>query len=262
MNLTPGQRFVTGERMVYEVVGPAWETPRHSFHRARKVLWNYRFDTRSLVEADADEWLDVLIREPRGPALPGALAFERERVFSLSGASWFPEPIDTLDSPGLLILADPHAQRLSEVAGEALASPSRVVAFAGELLQLLETLHQAGLVAQGLDPEDVLIDGEGRWFYLGTDRIALASGPESYRDDLTAWAGLIGGYLSDSANSDEVARLREQVRRCLDPDPSRRPIAVAEWWASPIGAPPHSKLGLQRALGALGRVLGLRGDKP
>ncbi|HMB05598.1 MAG TPA: hypothetical protein VKP69_17920 [Isosphaeraceae bacterium] len=257
MNLTPGRRLTRGERTAYELVETAWTSTRHTWMRARKVFWNFRYPGQVLVldEAESDEWLDVLVRVPHPTGSGGVLGdpkFECESVLALADAPWFLEPLDILDQPDapgetpVLVLADPHAERVG--AGPP-ADPIEVMAHVRmmtEALAMLDHLHRAGLGASALDPEDFLVDPTGRWFFLGTDRIGAAGGASAMSNDLAAWATCVERLLGTTDRGPvevawpfvpalpEPARasacgLFERVRRCLDPDPARRPASVSDF---------------------------------
>jgi hypothetical protein len=257
-NLPPGTRLSAGERNVYEVVGVAWQGSRHTFIQARKHLWNYRFADRAFVEADEDERLAVLVRVPHaaGPG-SGPLAFELDAL-SLADVPWLPEPLDVIPAVEgggpLLVLSDPHGDRLSArpVAGWPDAAP--LIRLARELLGLLDALHRHGLAAGALDPADLVLDRAGNLTYLGTDRIAPGS-PEAVGADLGHWAGLTARLLwslrfdppgtlpnwdraaetppappplADGPLADEYAWLAAHVGRCLSPRLEDRPHSVAD----------------------------------
>jgi hypothetical protein len=254
MNLTPGRRLTRGERTAYELVETAWTSPRHTWMRARKVFWNFRYPGQVLYEAESDEWLDVLVRVPHPTSsggVPGDPKFECESVLARADAPWFLEPLDILDQPDapggapLLVLADPHAGRVG--VGPS-ADPIVVmthVRMMTEALAMLDHLHRAGLAASALDPEDFLVDSTGRWFFLGTDRIEAASEASAISNDLAAWATCVERLLGATDRGPvevawpfvtalpEPARapaygLFERVRRCLDPDPAQRPASVSD----------------------------------
>lgn len=249
MNLSPGLRLSNGAGADYDIVGAAWSTPRHEYFRARKVLRNFRYPAASLEEASPEEGLDVLIRRTIGARAER----ERDLVFALPFGHWFLEPLDDLEmeTPGhgsegresLLVLADPHAEVLKPAGSSVAESLSVRTRLVTEILTMLDDLHQAGLVATSLDPTDFLLDPTGRWFYLGTDLIAESAPGRSPREDLGQWACLALRLLTESARLDDFAalgpleppRLLDWLRRCLDPDPTRRPSSVAELTAAGRG---------------------------
>lgn len=239
MELTRGLRLSSGGRTTYEIVGPAWSSPRNEFHRARKVVWNFRYPATALDEAGPDEWLDVLVRRPTADR-PESERFEREVLFALPFAGWFLEPLDHLElEPGdrpLLVLADPHAEQLAMGPPPDARAAERLLVMADGILGMLDEFHHEGLVAGHLDPDDFLVDGEGRWFYLGTDRIQEAKPDRPPAGDLVEWANLVARLLGGRAQLgtfEAVARavhpdLIDWVRRGLEEDPKRRPASVAE----------------------------------
>lgn len=235
MNLTAGQRLPSGGTPAYEVVGPAWATPRHEFLRARRLFRNFRYPAEALDEASPEECLDVLIRRSVDPH-PGPAELEREVVLALSGGGWFLEPLDYVDEPAgphhaaapalLVVLADPHAPPLT--AGHLAGTPrdGRLVRVAAEILDMLDALHSAGLALSALDPADLLVDDDGRWFYTGTDRVARAASARDRRADLQRWARLVTLLLGGPEPSEGV----DAVPGGLD----RR---LRRWVALVLGAP-------------------------
>lgn len=265
MKLTPGSRLSSGGKDAYEVLGTGWETARHAWCKARKIYRNFRYPDPNLYETDAEECLDVLVRGSRlpasGPEMPDPNQ-ERETLAALPPAPWFLEPLDLLDPPSegtnahgsLLICADPHAKRLSELTPLTPRSAGSVVRLLVEALTMLDAFHQAGFAATTLEPDDFLLDDTGRWFFLGTDRIKRAEASEWFRADLTQWAALADGllrgvdFLRDGERKDPQW-LFERVQRCLSDDVSSRPTSVAELWHGP-GRTRGPLAALRRALGA------------
>jgi hypothetical protein len=245
MKLTAGLRLRAGERTAYEVKDGGWTSPRHEYVRGRKVFWNFRYPADSLDEADAREWLDVLIRRPLVSGADSS-RFEREVVFALPSGGWFLEPLDLLEEgppgpePGgrqpLLVLADPHAARLPSGPTTDAEALARRIRMATEVLDMLEGLHQARLVASGLDPGDFLMDDTGRWFYLGTDRIAPDDSGSRAQHDLAQWARLVIDVVPEAEGIEglkAVTRagdppLIDWVRRCLGDHPKGCPASVAD----------------------------------
>jgi hypothetical protein len=252
MHLEPGERLSNGAHNAYDVVAAGWSNSRHAFFPARKVFWNLRHPDRTMDEAGPAEGLEVLIRAPLGPG-DGNSESEWETVLAPGDAPWFLEPIDRLpppDAPGpgtdrpLVVLADPHARRLIDGPPPDSSTASRLIRVGIEVLSLLDALHDAGLLAVGLDPGDFLLDREGRWFYLGTDRIRRGAAPEQRTNDLAAWGACVdhwlGGINDDrppahwpifealrGPRNSEGEWLAALVRHALAVDPTRRPTSVA-----------------------------------
>jgi hypothetical protein len=222
--------------------------------RARKVFWNFRYPGEGLYEAGPDEWLDVLVRVPKPGVPAGDPRFESGSVLPLDGALWFLECLDVLEPfeapgmPPLLVLADPHAGPVGMGPPTDPAEASIRVRVMIEALAMLEHLQQAGMAVSVLVPEDFLVDPTGRWFFAGTDRVEPAGDPSALSKDLAAWASCVERWLGATgrgpaeeswpwiASTDEPARwLFDRVRRCLDPDPSRRPDRVADLWRGRAG---------------------------
>src|SRR5207248_10625536 len=124
-----------------------------------KVFRNFRYPAGSLDEAGPDEWLDVLIRRPVGPldADGEPWPFEREEVFTILSSPWLLEPLDVIgpgagDAGPLLVVADPHPERLETGRPKDAADLERRIRVAMEVLDMLEALHERSLAAAGLDP--------------------------------------------------------------------------------------------------------------
>jgi len=208
MMLTPGMRLSRDARTSYQIIERAWTGARHDYFLARKVFWNFRYPAEVLDEAGADEWLDVLVRVPRGEATGSHdVALEWRAVFERPTVPWMLEPIDLLDPPAtgspsspvapLLVLADPHAARLSAGPPPDREAADRLARVLSEIPAMLGQLHHGGLAAGPLEPGDFLVDSTGRWFYLGTDRIATGSGAAA-RDDRDHWSRLVSLVLTGS----------------------------------------------------------------
>lgn len=226
MILTPGQWLGPDGRPAYQVADGGWSTPRSDFHRARKPFENYRHQDRSLLRADEEEWLSVLIRCPAGESAGSAdrLRFELDRVLNRSPSLWHPEPLDVLGLPSggdALVLADPRGARLSEALD---VEPGRLAGFGAELLAMIEDLEARGLARGDLQVGDFTLSDSGRWVDLGTDLVAESGGPGA---DLGRWAAFVV-ELVPGLDRPEFAPLGEWAARCLDPTPSRRPRSVAE----------------------------------
>ncbi len=112
---------------------------------------------------------------------------------------------------------------------------------------MLDRLHHEGLVTGALDPGDFLIDPTGRWFYLGTDRIAAGSDALA-RADHAHWSTLVARVLTGSDRIEvlDAQPWPEEVRRVImsakcgaTDDPGTRPTAEAA---------PHSEAAPRRGL--------------
>ena len=228
MTQLPGQRIVGGPRCVYETVGAGWSTARHVYRRARKVYWNFKYPAEALVEADAEEGLDVLVRRAHSGDTRDELQRELATSARFASGGWFLESVDRLDEDGtpVLVLADPHAERL--VPGRPVEEESArgIDRLPPELLELLELLHESDLTTGAFESDDFLVDRTGRWYFLGTDLIAPASAARTPADDLTHWGRLVLSLRQGRGSEEDPLILR--ARRCQSPDPRSRPSSVKE----------------------------------
>jgi hypothetical protein len=202
MTLPVGTRLEGAPGSVCEVVGPGWCGPRHEFLKARRGFRNFRYPATGLDEAPPDESLDVLIRRPIGPE-PSA-SFEAERVLTLPDASWFLGVVDRIDAevrggvdapdgPGWLVVADPHAVPRDPTLP---ADHRPLVRMFFEIPVMLDVLGREGLRTGPLEAADFLIDPDGRWFFLGTDRIGQADTDSGgATPDILHWAALARNWL-------------------------------------------------------------------
>ena len=183
MSLAPGSRLDGPGRSSYLVGEPAGLGTRRDYFHARKVFWNVRGAPPSLREAEPDEFLNVLVRAPSPDVGDRTLPFELETVLSLLESPWLPAAVDLIDSPDgpLLVLGDPGGGPMTE------APLDLRRRFALESRDLIEGLHGQGLVAGGFDAADVLVDADGRWTYLGTDRVRRLSSRDEIQQDMGAW---------------------------------------------------------------------------
>ncbi|GAC1463315.1 MAG: hypothetical protein NVSMB9_00620 [Isosphaeraceae bacterium] len=256
------KQLTAGGNRVYDLKGPAFTTSRHTYLRAGKRFSNFRYPAESLDIAAEIESLDVLVRVPlheKREESFGASEGERESVLSLAGVPWFLETIDWISDPKeertrpWLVTIDPHATQVfsDDVSqGEA----CRIVRMMTEMLSMLETLHRAGYALGDLDAGDFLIDFSGRWFYLGSDLVHTAQGPESTRSDLVSWARLCEGLLGAGASSpgtktwpvlesqsremhERSSWLFERVQRCLFGEGGSSPATVGDLETAPSRFP-------------------------
>jgi len=282
MNLTPGQRLIGGERSAYDVLGPAFEVPEYHFYRARKIFWNLRPTDPILYEADSDECLDVLLRVAIGPG-PRSLRFELDSVLSIPDAPGLPLPVDALETPDgpVLVLADlpgtPIA--LGPVADSVILA--RRVRILREIMELFAAFHRRDLVTGGLDLGDLRVEESGRWWFLGTYRVAPTWTPAMLADDLTSWWSLAYDLLfgrrptsgpeekPPALDGPEVAALADtlagpdrdgfrwviaRLGRSFEGPPEARPTSAIDLIRGPIASP--GAIGaLRSAFGSLGQRL-------
>src|SRR5262249_33248234 len=94
-----------------------------------------------------------------------------------------------------------------------------LVGMLAEVPAMLDSLAEARLRAGPLDPADFLLDPEGRWFYLGTDRARPLQEGETDVADAVHWARLVERLLCvddpDPAGSGSV---RGRSAPGVDPD--------------------------------------------
>ena len=233
MNLTPGSRIAIEPRRVYDRVAPAWETPRHVWFRARKAFWNYREQDRSLYETAPDEALGVLVRVSKSEDVDAnrrALDFELERVLSLTGIPWLPEPLDVLDDPPALILSDPHGRRLAETEDEPARPVQHSLRLAGEWRAFLGALHERGLIAGRPDPPDLVTDAAGCWTFLGTDRIRPCQDDSERKADLAAWAELARPLVARARAAGRLTPEAEGDLAALIDNLSKLDRGGWRWW--------------------------------
>ena len=171
----PGTRIENGARSAY-VFGEALPGSfRSPWRRARKVFLNYRHADRSLFETSEEESLDVLIRDP-SPSV-SAIEFELKVVYSIEGVDCFLPPVDVIpsvDGPRLVV-ADPHATPLMDVAVEARKRARRHPS--SDSKSSGSRPGDRGVRAVGIP------GGSRRRFYdLGTDRFARIETGQSRRE--------------------------------------------------------------------------------
>ncbi len=186
MNLLPGDRISSGSRTAYVINGSGRSVSRHRAYPARKVFWNARTQAGriELVEADEEEQLAVVVRVPEdgGKRAIEDLRFEAGSVLSLPGAPGLPEPLDLMAEEGRepwLVIAAASGESLEARRLEGVQRAR----FLEELRGLLGIFHQAGLMAGPLEPLDFVIDGSGRWTFLGTDRVSRAESSGAIAED-------------------------------------------------------------------------------
>jgi hypothetical protein len=177
MGLAVGDRIEVGPRAAYVIVGEGRPESRHVAYPARKVFWNARLAGAAveLVEADAEEWLDVFVRAPAegGPSALERLRFEAAEVLGTLGAVGLPEVVDLIERGPLLVVSAPVGRPLGEVALE----PEARADFDREVQELLALWREHGLTVEGLGESDFTIDvASGRWTFLGTDRVGRSRG--------------------------------------------------------------------------------------
>jgi hypothetical protein len=230
MRLTVGERLPgsgpANQPGGYVITAVVRETAWAGLYAGKKIFYNFDFTDKRPREAEDKEWLDVYLRTCQYPYLddPNYIAGRRalaraeiQRILSSSRSNVWPEPIDLIevpntrdpfslgDKPGLakLDVLEPIAV-FARPQGEPLGrwqqtrpSRSAVLAVLAELLSFLRSVHEEGLILNGLGPDTVLVDGAGRVHYLGADLVVEAHAaagfpwglffpPERYRHGFAA----------------------------------------------------------------------------
>ena len=270
----PGQRVRGDGQSIYQMGANRECTPWWHLHSGRKVFFNYRYHERELYEAAEDEWLDVHVRgvgdfcDGSGASIDSLrdrLRFEATEVLARQ-STWFPEPLDLIDVPPgesqddgggalLLVTSDPHGQTLGDWAIATAGYVPWKFAVCLEILEVLESLHRAGLVLGAFGPDDFVIDENSRLFCVAADRVLRADSsgslrslypPERYplghaapevrsatsafdaRADLYAWASLSSALVSTGAVPESTDKSDDSTAEDAEPvDPFVRALRKA-----------------------------------
>jgi hypothetical protein len=167
--------------VAYVVTDVVRETDWSCLYTAKRVFANFDFTRLRLREADAKEWLDVLLRT-RGQAPLAEVRTEVERVLVHRRHSLWPEPLDVLvtapptgrrsEPRPILVMARPHGISLLDWLLDQPPFEAQLTVVA-ELLEFVHDAHADGLLLNSVDPAALLVDRAGRLHYLGSDRVRV-----------------------------------------------------------------------------------------
>lgn len=199
---------VERNRPVYRVTEVVLETSWGGLYRGKKVFRNFEFRDRRLSEVKDDECLDVLIRTVAYPITDQReyvqlrrdhAWFEATKVLGCRKTNLIPEPLDFLEvrndqdafrfprlgklpaKEPVLICETIHGENLvrwKQSSAIGLAECFRVL---GEILELVDTLHNEKLLLNAFHPAAFWVDTLGRAHFVGTEGVVDAGKASQWR---------------------------------------------------------------------------------